>query len=117
MSCTLVELNCVGVLLKVVGDALAHSTFHVVESTLEVARRLTNAASESKEHRMTEDETCTSSAIVTLYFFSFFFFLLFNNHSLTCYISISIENILLFFTSFARHANRINHQTFNSQRH
>lgn len=75
MSCTLVELNCVGVLLKVVGDALAHSTFHVVESTLEVARRLTNAASESKEHRMTEDETCTSSAIVTLYFLFLFLFL------------------------------------------
>lgn len=71
MSCTLVELNCVGVLLKVVGDALAHSTFHVVESTLEVARRLTNAASESKEHRMTEDETCT----VGNCYFIFFFFL------------------------------------------
>ena len=73
MSCTLVELNCVGVLLKVVGDALAHSTFHVVESTLEVARRLTNAASESKEHRMTEDETCTVGNCYFIFFLSFSF--------------------------------------------
>ena len=71
MSCTLVELNCVSVLFNVINNAIEHFKFHVVETTLEVARRLTNDASASKEHQMTEDETCTRRNLLIVFIFLF----------------------------------------------